>query len=360
MIEFSERTYWLALAWHFKIGPSRFLLLRKYFPDLESAWQGKLSDFIKAGLDHKTALAVFKFTKQQNIQELLDTLDKYKIEYTTLLDDNYPSLLKEINDPPPVIFYQGNLSILKKLTIALVGSRLPSSYGLQITEHLAGDLSLAECCIVSGLAYGIDTKAHQATLDTQGSTVAVLAGGLDKIYPPTNFDLAKRIINQGGCLLSEFPPLTPYLKQNFPYRNRLIAGLCKIIIVTEAREGSGALITARLGLDYNREIWAVPGNINNPLASGPNELIKQGADLITSPQDVINALAIEPQKQRLTIKLSTKQTTLMNSLELEPKNISELALNLNWPIKEILAELTLLELAGYVMSPTPEYYARAP
>ncbi len=360
MITYAERIYWLALAWHIKIGPSRLALLRRHFPKLAKAWQAKLSDFIKAGLDNKTAAGLFEFTRQQNIQELIDCLAKYKIEYTTLLDDNYPKLLKEINDPPPVIFYKGDLQIVNKLTIAIVGSRLPSSYGLQITEHLAGDLSLAGCCIISGLAYGIDTQAHLATLEAGGQTLAVLAGGLNKIYPPANSDLANRIIKQGGCLLSEFPPNTPYLKQNFPYRNRLIAGLSKIIIVAEAREGSGALITAQLGLDYNREIWAVPGNINNPLASGPNELIKQGAGLITNPKDVIKALAIEPIKQRLAIELNSKQTILINSLEIEPKNISELAVILNWPIKEILAELTLLELAGYVMSPSPEYYARAP
>lgn len=360
MITFSERVYWLAVAWPIKIGPSRFLLLKKHFRTLARAWQGKLADFIKAGLDNQTATEFFKFTREQNLADLLKQLDKYKISYTTLLDDEYPNLLRQINDPPPVLYYQGDLQILNKLTVAIVGSRLASSYGLQITEHLAGDLSLAGCCIISGLAYGIDTKAHQATLVANGATVAVLAGGLDKIYPPANATLANKIIQQGGCLLSEFPPNTPYLKQNFPYRNRLIAGLSKIIIVVEARENSGALITAKLGLDYNREIWAVPGNINNPLASGPNELIKQGAGLITHPQDIIKALALEPAKHHLEIKLSDKQAWLISTLELEPKNISELAVNSGWPVSEILAELTVLELAGYVMSPSPEYYARAP
>lgn len=360
MTKLSESIYCLALTWPRQIGPSRLSLLRRYFTDFESAWQGSISDYVKAGLDQKNALALKQFKTSHQPDELLTQLEKFKIRFTTILDDNYPKLLKEISDPPPTLFYKGSLSSLNQLTIAIVGSRRASSYGLQATYKIAADLCVSGATIISGLAYGIDTKAHTSALDNNGLTAAVLAGGLDKIYPTSNTDLAEKIIKQQGCILSEFPPQTPCLKQNFPYRNRLIAGLSKIIIVAEAAIDSGALITAKLGLDYNRDIWAVPGNINNPLSVGPNQLIQQGAGLVTEAKDIYKSLNIEAPNTRLNINLTDRQTKLINELSIEPKNLPELVKILNWPIDEILAELTVLEVAGYVTNSEPGYYARAP
>ncbi len=200
----------------------------------------------------------------------------------------YPDLLREISSPPKQLFVTGELS--DRPAIAIVGSRRATDYGRAITYQLAIELARAGLTIVSGLALGIDSVAHQAAVEAGGHTVAVMAGGLDEVYPSSNRSLAKAIQSSGGALVSEYAPGTPPFKQNFVARNRIIAGLSLATVVTEAPATSGALITANFALEQNRLVLAVPGNITSPSSAGPNNLIRSGAQAITSASDILAAL----------------------------------------------------------------------
>ncbi len=214
------------------------------------------------------------------------------IRQISINDDEYPQSLREIADPPAILYVRGNLNWDKqKEVVAVVGTRKPTAYGLQIATQLV-EIIAKQCVIVSGLAYGIDAAAHKAALRKEGITVAVLGSGLDdaSIYPREHRKLAQDILRKGGVLISEYPPLAEPLKHHFPERNRIIAGLSQKIVVVEAGERSGALITANLGLDYNREVLAVPGPVTSLMSMGPNQLIAEGAKPVLRPSDVVEII----------------------------------------------------------------------
>ena len=215
--------------------------------------------------------------------------EKQGIRILSVFDDEYPHQLKEIFDPPLVLYCLGNPSELCRPAIAVVGSRRCSVYGKEITEKISRELSSLGICIVSGLARGIDTHAHRGALENGGTTVAVLGSGVDVIYPRENRRLYQRVCER-GCVISEFMCGSFPAPQNFPIRNRVISGLCYGTVIVEAAEFSGSLITARLTLEQNRELWAVPGNITSPGSYGPNYLIKQGAKILRDIQDVLEEL----------------------------------------------------------------------
>lgn len=200
--------------------------------------------------------------------------------------EDYPPLLRQIADPPLALYTQGDASRLSHHAVAMVGTRRPSAYGSSVAHRLAGDLAQRQVVIVSGLARGIDSASHRGALEACGQTVAVLGSGLDVIYPRENKKLAEKVI-ENGVLVSEFPLGTPPVPENFPIRNRIISGLSLGVVIVEAAEYSGSLITARLALEQNREVFAVPGNITSPQSFGPNLLIKQGAKLVDQWLDVI-------------------------------------------------------------------------
>ncbi len=211
------------------------------------------------------------------------------IRQISINDDEYPESLREIADPPAILYVRGSLDWdQQKEVVAVVGTRKPTSYGLQIATQLV-EVIAKQCVIVSGLAYGIDAAVHKAALRKEGVTVAILGSGLDdaSIYPREHRKLAQEILRKGGALISEYPPLAEPLKHHFPERNRIIAGLSQKIVVVEAGERSGALITANLGLDYNREVLAVPGPVTSLMSMGPNQLIAEGAKPVLRPSDVV-------------------------------------------------------------------------
>lgn len=212
-----------------------------------------------------------------------------KIEEISIESKEYPEQLREIYDAPLKLYILGNKEILKKPGIAIVGSRKATEYGKKVALQFSKDLSKSGINIISGLALGIDTCAHLGTLypDNIGKTIAVLGSGLDEIYPKQNIELAKQIINCGGCIISEYPLGTKPEKLHFPQRNRIISGLSKGILIIEASEKSGSLITADFALEQGREVFAVPGNISSPTSVGTNNLIKQGAKLVTSYEDIL-------------------------------------------------------------------------
>lgn len=215
-----------------------------------------------------------------------------KIEEIGIESEDYPKQLKEIYNPPLKLYVLGNKQLLKQGGIAIVGTRKATDYGKKLTLQFAQDLSKNGINIISGLALGIDTCAHLGTLksNNKGKTIAVLGSGIDNIYPKQNVELARQIIKSGGCIISEYPVGTPVSKTNFPQRNRIISGLSKGVLVMEAGENSGSLITADFAVDQGRDVFAVPGNISSQMSIGTNNLIKQGANLVTSYTDVMEEI----------------------------------------------------------------------
>jgi DNA processing protein len=291
----ADRPYYLAFNCFNKIGAAALRRLEKYFPDLASAFRADSHDLLRAGLNDKLSTEFIAWRKSFCLEQAEEDLCREGISFTTWHEDSYPRYLKEISSPPPVLYFKGRLTGDNAKRLAVVGSRRHSAYGEKIIQTLIPELAEQGIEIVSGLAIGIDSLAHRSTLDTGGKTIAFLGSGLmeDMIYPYQNRRLAKDIIQSGGALVSEFSPRTPPYKQNFPRRNRLIAGLAQATLVVEAGRRSGSLITARYALEENREVLAVPGNIFSALSIGTNWLIKSGAKTITGLDDILEIFGVD-------------------------------------------------------------------
>lgn len=350
--------YWVALARLNKLGPRSFALLQAAFPTMSQVWHARADELKQAGLPDKVVKALLTHRQQIDIADSWHEITKLNLEVITIKHHNYPTLLKQIYDPPPLLFSKGNLLALNNLCLAVVGSRRTTIYGLTMTKDLVAPLAAAGITIVSGLAYGIDAAAHEAALEGGGKTVAVMASGLDQIYPRANSRLAHKIIEAGGLWLSEFPPRTAPLKQNFPFRNRIIAGLSNGTLVIEAANRSGALLTAHQALEANREVLAVPGNATSPTAAGSNELIKQGAHLVTNATDVLTIFGLKPATNHIRQELQPAEKTLLEKLPYEPTPLETLVRNLNLSTAELTANLTLLEIKGYLKDEGGHLYRR--
>ena len=269
-----------------------------------------------------------------------------------LSDPIYPELLRQVFDPPTRLWVWGNPEILNKPAVAIVGSRKPSDYGIRAAGWLARGLH-PYVCIVSGLAYGVDTVALTEAAD-QGKAIAVIGSGLDRdsFYPASNWQLAQRIVERGGVVISEYPVGTPPLKHHFPARNRIIAGLARGVVVVEAAESSGALITADLALQFNRDVFAMAGSVFVPQAVGVNKLIKDGAQMVTQIDDILMNLGITastvPIQQRLD--LSTEEQTIINILAAQTAGLSvnELTSRAQLDTAQVSSTLTLMEIKGVV------------
>lgn len=280
-------------------------------------------------------------------------------------DKHYPPLLKEINDPPPLLFVQGDISYLTRPQIALVGSRYPSPTGREIALNFAKHFSSVGLTVTSGLAVGIDTEAHQGALSEKGGTIAVLGSGLDRLYPAANKKLAQEIIEK-GALVSEFPLGTPPLPTHFPRRNRIISGLTVGTLVVEAALKSGSLITAKLALDQGREVFAIPGSIYSPLAKGCHALIRQGAKLVETANDVLEELgsllkwvdcrAVKNETLSL-FPLSAQNESLLSLVGFEPTSVDGIMGRSRLTAGDVSIMLLELELQGFVVS-VPGGYMR--
>ncbi len=270
----------------------------------------------------------------------------------------YPTLLKEINKPPSLLYVRGNIYALNTSQIALVGSRNPTPSGRDIARQFSTKLAQASLCITSGLALGIDTEAHQGALAANGLTVGVLGNGLDLIYPRRNQALANTILEQNGALISEFPRTTPPLAKNFPRRNRIISGLSLATLVIEASLQSGSLITARLAMEQNRDVYAVPGSIHNPVAKGCHTLIKQGAQLIDCIEDVIESLPNWRSEQFITDhaedqsperqKLEKQEKKLLECIGFELTSIDQVIERSGFSTATVRSMLCNIEIKGYI------------
>jgi DNA processing protein len=275
----------------------------------------------------------------------------------------YPAQLKEIADPPPVLFVRGNPDLLSLPQIAIVGSRNPSALGEETAFNFAKALSLYGFVITSGLALGIDGASHRGALNAPGYTVAVAGTGLDRVYPARHKELATEIVNT-GVMISEFPPGTNAKANHFPRRNRIISGLCQGLLVVEAAKQSGSLITARMALEQNREVFAIPGSIHNPLARGCNALIREGAKLVETTQDVLEELNQYYQQDEKLIPftlqstLDLEQQTLLNRVMFSPTSIDHLVENTGESVEVISSMLLILELQGYLEATAGGCYVR--
>ncbi len=281
----------------------------------------------------------------------------------TLYDPAYPQQLREIADPPPILFVRGNLELLNTPQLAIVGSRNPSTIGKQTAFAFAEALSHCGLVITSGLALGIDAASHEGALHANGHTIAVVGTGLDRIYPAKHIDLAIKIVNT-GAMISEFPPGTQAMANHFPRRNRIISGLCQGLLVVEAAIQSGSLISARMALEQNREVFAIPGSIHNPLARGCNALIKEGAKLVETVEDILEELHLFYQQDKIKEPLNNQsildleQQTLLNHVQFSPTSIDNLVENTGLSIEFISSTLLILELQGYLETTAGGCYTR--
>ncbi len=281
----------------------------------------------------------------------------------TINDANYPAQLKQIADPPPLVFVRGNPLLLLQPQIAMVGSRNPSTSGKDTAFSFARTLSQCGFVITSGLALGIDTASHQGALSVNGHTIAVAGTGLDRIYPAQNKALATEIVTT-GAMISEFPPGTTAKANHFPRRNRIISGLCQGLLVVEAAKQSGSLITARMALEQNREVFAIPGSIHNPLARGCNALIREGAKLVETTQDILEELNQYIQQDEVLPNpsvqsmLDLEQQTLLNLVMFSPTSIDNLVENTGQSVEIISSMLLILELQGYLEATAGGCYTR--
>jgi len=299
----------------------------------------------------------------QAIDYDLAWLEQTNNSVITLNDEAYPDQLKEIADPPPLLFVRGNPKILSLPQIAIVGSRNPSSSGLETAFNFAKTLSHHGLVITSGLAMGIDAAGHQGALKAKGYTIAVAGTGLDRVYPARNKELAIEIVNT-GAMISEFPPGTLAKANHFPRRNRIISGLCQGLLVVEAAKQSGSLITARMALEQNREVFAIPGSIHNPLARGCNALIREGAKLVETTQDILEELNQYNQVDEKSFSLPEQSTldleqqTLLNLVMFSPTSIDHLVENTGLSVEVISSMLLVLELQGYIEATAGGCYTR--
>ncbi len=341
------------------IGWSNLKKIKDYFGSFENAWLNFYKvNCSKIGLSGKMVEKIISSIKKINPEKEFEKLNGENISFILKDSEEYPSLLKEIYDPPFGLYVKGNFSLNSK-TIAVVGTRRSTSYGNEIAKDLVADLAKTNLIIISGLARGIDTIAHQTAIQNTAKTIAVLGSGVDtkSIYPSSNRRLAAEIINSGGAIVSEFPLGTAPLQQNFPLRNRIISGLSKAVVVVEAPEKSGALITAMSAIDQGRDVFAVPGSIFSKNSSGCHKLIKLGAKLVESANDIFEELGIISELDTIKIDFESKEEELIfNFLEKEPAHIDKMIEEFNLAISDLSMILANMELKGFIKNIGNNFY----
>jgi len=354
-----DRMFWIALTAFRPFGPIRLGRLARRFPSMERAFTASALELTEAGIEPHIVNRFLQERIHIDPEALARACEIQGVHIVTIKDEIYPPLLKEIFDPPALLFVRGTLPDPSRKHLAVVGSRNASPYGIRVTEHLIEPAARSGVVIVSGLAYGIDASAHDATLRAHGTTLAVLGSGVDQesIYPSRNRALASRILASGGALISEFPLGTPPLKQHFPIRNRIIAGLCHGTLVVEATIKSGTLITARSAMDSNRDVYAVPGSIESPLSEGPHDLIKHGATPVTEVKDLFG---IEPVPEAIpTYQPTTEhESQIYTRLSTSPIHLDELIRSTQLPTPTVMSTLTLMEIKGVIRNEGGQFYTR--
>ncbi|HEX5942092.1 MAG TPA: DNA-processing protein DprA [Anaerolineales bacterium] len=346
-----DKRYWIGFNLIKGIGAVRLQALIKHFGDLEIAWKAEPIDLARAGLNRKVIERIVQARQSVDLEKLWAKIESQGIKIFTWEDETYPQRLKEIEQPPPVLYIRGEYLPDDLFAVAIVGTRRVTAYGRQITEELARYLGSNGITVVSGLARGVDAIAHQSALKAGGRTIGILGSGVDKIYPPEHRGLAEKMM-ESGEIVSDYAPGTPPDASNFPPRNRIISGLSLAIVVIEAGETSGALITAEFAAEQGREVFAVPGSILAPQSKGTNKLIQNGALPLLSVNDLMQALNLtrmgEHKAARKIIPADETEARLMTVLSEEPLHVDEIRNQTELPIEKVSATLALMELKGMV------------
>ncbi|OCL27074.1 DNA protecting protein DprA [Orenia metallireducens] len=363
-----DKLYWIWLNKVKGLGPIKVKKLLDYFADAKGIWEASIEEITAAeGIGISLGKRIITSKDKFDFEKEYISLNKFGVKVVTLADKCYPKLLKEIYDSPPILYYKGDLSKINRPSLSVVGSRKYTTYGKAIANKLSKRLTELGVSIVSGMARGIDTFAHQGALEG-GITYAVLGSGIDNIYPPENTTLAKRIAEE-GAILSPFPLGTrPYAK-NFPVRNRIISGLTLGTVVVEATKKSGSLITAEMALEQGREVFAIPGDITREQSKGTNKLIKTGAKLVQNIDDILEELplletisssaeessadlqkdnGLETTNSKLMKELNEKQKIVYNRLSYTPQQFEYLLNTLPLNSAQLNTILLELEIEGII------------
>lgn len=360
-----NQKYWVALNLVLSENLREAKKIADHFPHISEAFEATCDDLIAIGINKDRARAIGSPKILDQASQEIERLSRNGYRILTLENGTYPEYLREIFDPPLVLYCAGKVEVIEGPAVSIVGSRKPSSYGRAVTQRLAEDLAERGIVIVSGLARGIDSMAHTGALKG-GKTIAVLGSGIENVYPRENRPLFERIIEE-GAVVSEFPATSPPLGFHFPIRNRIISGLSLGVVVVEASVRSGSLITARLALEQNREVMAVPGNVTSELSRGTNWLIKSGAKPVEGWEDVAEELPSPLKEELLSQKRTERKTPSMNAQEkklfefLKPEtntHIDELIEKSDFSVSEALSVLLGLELKGLILQSPGKYFQR--
>lgn len=353
--------FWVAFTQVHGVGAARLRHLHAYFGNMQDAWFADSHALADAGLYPDSIQHLLKLRQEIHPDSLLEKVHKLGAWVMTFADDNYPPLLREIQDAPMVLFIKGTLAPSDQRAVAVVGTRKASTYGTEMTRRLVVGLVQAGVTIISGMAHGIDGTAHQEAIRAGGRTLAVLGCGLDVMYPAQHRDLAAQIAEH-GALISEFPLGMPPLQENFPIRNRIVSGLSLGVLVVEAPEKSGALQTATYAGEHGRDVFAVPGNVISPSSMGANRLIQDGAKLVITVEDILKELNLlqRSAEARQTVKILTpdspQEAQILELLQTEPLHVDDISRQCQLSIQEVNALLALMELKGMVFQTAPMTY----
>ena len=359
----NDTAYRVAFSFVAGIGPIRMAALERSFDSLAEAWSADRAALRSAGLDRRALDELETRRAEIDPQAELERVAEAGLTVVSPDDRSYPRRLREIPDPPALLYVRGELSERDEWSLAVVGTRRPTQYGRQVTRQLTAELADAGLTIVSGLARGVDAIAHETALDRGVRTVAVVAGGLDRVYPPEHKDLAQRIVGRGGAIVSEYPLGRTSRADHFPRRNRIIAGLTLGTLVTEAGEKSGTWHTVNSALDYNREVFAVPGPITSAQSAGANQIIKTAhAKLVMSADDICSELQLGPVERQATLTEQLPEdpteAALLRLIGPEPIHVDALTRTAGLPVHDVAAALATLELKGMIHEVGPLTYAR--
>jgi DNA processing protein len=349
----TEKEYLIALSTFISIGPMRTKLLLSYFAAAKKIWTATPKELLEVGLGTKLTEKFIAHRERFDIKKYLADLKKESITPVTFFDSGYPENLKDLEDAPFVLYVKGVLKKSDSRAVAIVGTRMMTSYGREVTQRLSSELANYGITVISGLALGVDAESQKAALDSGGRTIAVLASGLDTISPLANKRLALDIISKdSGAVVSEYPLGHEPFPSDFAVRNRLISGLSKAVIVIEGRMKSGTFYTVNAAANQGRPVFAVPGPITSPASEGPNYLIQNGAKPVTSARDILDELhlqlKVDPEAVEKIMPGSPIESKIIEILDREPLHLDELVRITGVPTSEVSARLTIMEMKGLV------------
>lgn len=358
----TEREYLTALYSFLPFGPARTKLLVNYFGSSKNAWKATPGELTAVGLKKDTRDEFIKYRNNFDFKNYFDRLKRKSIDVITIDDSNYPDNLKSLTDAPLVLYVRGKFKKSDSNSVAIVGSRKMTTYGREVTTKLASELSRVGVTIVSGLAFGVDLAAHKAALDAGGRCIAVLASGVDLITPRSNEWLGLKIIKSGGAVISEFAPGTKPQKYFFPFRNRIISGLSKAVIVVEGMIKSGTIHTAKHAAEQGKTVFAVPGAITSPMSQAPHYLIQNGATMVTDTKDIIDELSLQISVDTEAVEKIMPgdeiEEKLLKIIEKEEIHIDEVVRLSKLPMNKVSSKLTIMELKGLIKSLGDGVYKR--